>query len=66
MRDGMKYYKTHKFMEHGRCWNCSIKPGYLMDWIHAYEEGNITEEQLRAISKCHEKIIVGVEESEVK
>ena len=56
-KDISKYRKTHNFVG-GRCWNCGIKPDYLTEYLYAWVNGNITEEDLRSISPCHEKVIL--------
>jgi len=55
----MEIYSTHKFKEHGRCWNCGIKSSYLGDFIHAYLKGNYPEDALIKMSECHGKLKVG-------
>ena len=52
-----KYHNIHNFVG-GRCWKCQINPDYLREYRFAFINGDITEEHLRRISPCHEKIIV--------
>ncbi len=59
MGTGQEYYATHRFMENGRCWNCGIKPFYLSEFIKAFNEGNYSEKDLKAMSECHSKVTLG-------
>ena len=52
-----KYRATHHFVG-GRCWWCGIKPDYLTEYVFACINGNITEEHLKSISPCHDKITI--------
>ena len=58
-----KYRSVHYFVG-GRCWHCGIKPDYLTDFIFACINGNITEEHLKSISPCHDKLILEVKQDE--